>query len=133
MKIQVRSLIVGFLTVFSAVSAWAQTECRAGFTLVGTPGTAESFCISSKRESPETWLNANVVCRSKTPKAHLCSASEWVSACVDGAAGPGNMSGHWEWVADLNDDNGQAMGGSGCDSFLSYRLISTGGFRCCFR
>lgn len=110
-----------------------RTSCPEGFKLIGTPGIQEAYCISAKKESPATWLDANKACRQKTPKAHLCTASEWVSACVDGAAGPNNMTGHWEWVADLDDDHGQAMGSSGCDSFYSHRLFSTGAHRCCFR
>jgi hypothetical protein len=110
-----------------------RTTCPSGFTLIGTPGSAEAYCISSSKEGNLTWLDAVVACRKKTPKARLCSASEWVAACVDGAEGPNNMKGHWEWVADLYDDHGQVMGNPGCDSFYAYRLFSTGGFRCCFQ
>ncbi len=95
------------------------TSCPAGFTLIGTSGSAEAFCISSNQETIATWLGANQTCRGKSPKARLCSASEWAAACVDGAAGPNNMTGHWEWVADLYGSSGQIMGNSGCDSFNS--------------
>jgi hypothetical protein len=138
----IRTCILGLVVGIASLDAFAQSElepvngrssCPDNFTLVGTPGSTEAFCISSRREENQTWLDAVSTCRGKTPKARLCSASEWVAACVDGAEGPNNMKGHWEWVADLYDDHGQVMGNPGCDSFYAYRLISTGGFRCCFR
>jgi hypothetical protein len=117
----------------SPITPTGRISCPEGFTLIGTAGSTEAYCISSKKESAATWLNANIACRGKTPKARLCSASEWVAACVDGKAGPNNMTGHWEWVADLYDDHGQAMGNPGCDSSYAYRLFSEGSYRCCFR
>lgn len=137
-SIQASLAILSLFLLPNVVEAEVETpkgrvECPTGYTLIGTAGSADAFCISSKKESPETWLDANIACRKKTPKARLCSASEWVTACVDGSAGPNNMTGHWEWVADLYDDHAQAMGSSGCDSFYAHRLFSTGGFRCCFR
>jgi hypothetical protein len=43
------------------------------------------------------------------------------------------MTGHWEWVADLNNSNGQLMGSGGCDSFNNTAVGSSNGSRCCFR
>jgi hypothetical protein len=132
MVMRVSTVALVFLPGILFAAEMGRTSCPANFSLIGTPGSAEAFCISSKAEPAETWLNAAKACRGKTPKARLCSSSEWVSACVDGAAGPNNMTGHWEWVADLYDDHAQAMGSSGCDSFYAYRLFSTGKSRCCF-
>ncbi|MBX3040643.1 MAG: hypothetical protein KF789_08055 [Bdellovibrionaceae bacterium] len=114
-------------------SGGGRTSCPAGFTLIGTSGSAEAFCISSNQETSATWLGANQTCRGKTPKARLCSASEWAAACVDGASGPNNMTGHWEWVADLSGSAGQVMGNAGCDSFAYYFVVASYGSRCCFR
>lgn len=109
-----------------------RTSCPAGFTLIGTSGSAEAFCISTNEEASATWLNATTACYNKTPtKARLCSASEWAMACVSGL--PTNMTGNWEWVADLYTINGQIMGYSGCDSFSNNTVSFNYGSRCCFR
>ncbi|WP_415061505.1 beta strand repeat-containing protein [Bdellovibrio sp.] len=124
----------GTTWVSQAASSGGRTSCPAGFTLIGTSGSTEAFCISSSQETSATWANANIQCRSKSPKARLCTASEWAAACFDGAAGPNNMTGHWEWVADLGTStNGQVMGDSGCDSFNNLYVTNPAGSRCCFR
>lgn len=109
-----------------------RTSCPAGFTLIGTSGSAEAFCISTNEEASATWLGATSACYNKTPtKARLCSASEWAMACVSGL--PTGMTGNWEWVADLYVTNGQIMGSSGCDSFSFNGVSLSNGSRCCFR
>lgn len=123
----------GTTWVSQAASSDGRTSCPAGFTLIGTSGSADAFCISSNQETSTTWFGANQTCRGKSPKARLCTASEWAAACVDGAAGPNNMTGHWEWVADLYTNFVQLMGGSGCDTFTYNPVSSTFGSRCCFR
>lgn len=124
----------GTTWVSQAASGGGRTSCPAGFTLIGTSGSADAFCISSNPETNATWLGSNQTCRGKSPKARLCTASEWAAACVDGAAGPNNMTGHWELVADLYDNYGQVMGAGGCDSFTTINVGYNGyGSRCCFR
>jgi hypothetical protein len=109
-----------------------RTSCPPGFTLIGTSGTAEAFCISTNEETVATWLNATTACYNKTPtKARLCSAGEWAMACVSGL--PTGMTGNWEWVADLYSGQGQLMGSSGCDSFSFTNVSNLAGSRCCFR
>lgn len=44
-----------------------------------------------------------------------------------------NMTGNWEWVADLYATNGQLVGHPGCDSFSNTTVGSYYGSRCCFR
>ncbi len=44
-----------------------------------------------------------------------------------------NMTGNWEWVADLYNGNGQIMGSTGCDSFYGANVSLDDGSRCCFR
>lgn len=112
--------------------AAGRTSCPPGFTLIGTSGSADAFCISTNEEASATWLNATTACYNKTPtKARLCSAGEWAMACVSGL--PTGMTGNWEWVADLYGTYGQIMGFSGCDSF-DYNTVSNYGVsRCCFR
>lgn len=112
--------------------AGGRTSCPAGFTLIGTSGSEEAFCISTNEEPTATWLVATTACYNKTPtKARLCSSSEWAMACVSGL--PPGMTGNWEWVADLYFDSGQLMGRSGCDSFTGNNVGNYAGSRCCFR
>lgn len=77
-------------------------RCPSGFTLVGTPGSTSAFCISTNKEVTNTWFDAAQNCRSKTPKASLCTTSEWMSACIDGVAA--GMKDSWEWVAEFIGD-----------------------------
>lgn len=122
----------GTTWVSQAPSAGGRTSCPAGFTLIGTSGIAEAFCISTNEETSNTWLAATTACYNKTPtKGRLCSAGEWAMACVSGL--PTGMTGSWEWVADLYGNNGQLMGASGCDSFANVPVSSSFGSRCCFR
>jgi hypothetical protein len=115
-------------------SGGGRTSCPAGFSLVGTSGSMEAYCISTNEETSATWLNAVTNCSNKTPAARLCSASEWVHACVKaGTYGISNMTGNWEWVADLGVSNGEVMGNSGCDSFSYNGVTVSYGSRCCFR
>jgi hypothetical protein len=117
--------------VESGSSGGGRTSCPSGFTLIGTSGSAEAFCISTSEETSTTWLNATTACYNKSPtRARLCSASEWAMACVSGA--PTGMTGSWEWVADLVNSNGNAMGSSGCASSTASSFPSHGS-RCCFR
>lgn len=108
-----------------------RANCPQGFTLIGTPDTADAFCISSTQETASTWLKAITNCYSKTTKAHLCTASEWAMSCVDEKAQ--NMTGHWEWVADSGSNYGRIIGLSGCDSFNGATVDASYPSRCCFR
>jgi hypothetical protein len=122
-------------TAYGAAGASGRTSCPSGFSLVGTSGSSEAYCISTNEETSATWLNAVTNCSNKTPAARLCSASEWAHACVKaGTYGVTGITGNWEWVADLFSGSGQVMGNSGCDSFI-YDIYggSSYGSRCCFR
>lgn len=122
----------GTTWVSQAASGGGRTSCPAGFTLIGTSGSAEAFCISTNEEASANWLNATTACYNKTPtKARLCSSGEWAMACVSGL--PTGMTGNWEWVADLYTNGGQIMGSPGCDSFSASGVSSSFGSRCCFR
>lgn len=109
-----------------------RTSCPTGFTLIGTSGSAEAFCISTNEEPSATWLNATTTCYNKSPiRARLCSASEWAMACVSGL--PTAMTGNWEWVAELYSSNGHIMGAPACDSFSPGPISFSYPSRCCFR
>lgn len=125
----------GTTWVSQPAAGGGRTSCPTGFTLIGTSGSTEAFCISSNKEMGASWGAAHQNCRNKSPQARLCTTSEWVAACLDGAAGPNNMVGQSEWVAEIGYTNGQAigMGGSSCETANSTLVSSANGSRCCFR
>lgn len=108
-----------------------RTDCPQGFTLIGTPDSAEAFCISSTQETASTWLKAITNCYNKPTKARLCSASEWAMSCA--AEKIQNMTGHWEWVSDSGNNYGRIIGLAGCDSFNGATVDAHYPSRCCFR
>ena len=75
-----------------------RTSCPAGFTLIGTSGTAEAFCISTIEQTAAVWGTAADACTNLSPSAHLCDAAEWVTACY-ASSPPTGMTGNWEWVS----------------------------------
>lgn len=118
----------------SGILSWTtphRADCPQGFTLIGSPDTAEAFCISSTQETTSTWLKAITNCYNKPTKAHLCTASEWAMSCV--AEKIKNMTGHWEWVSDSGSNYGRIIGLSGCDSFNGATVDANYSSRCCFR
>jgi len=82
-----------FLTSNSSGDAsWGtpfRTSCPTGYTLIGTAGTPDAFCISTSYERPNgelgntslNWKAAQTNCAEKTPSASLCSMNEWRKAC----------------------------------------------------
>jgi hypothetical protein len=121
-------------TAYGTGGSSGRTSCPSGFSLVGTSGSAEAYCISTNEETSGSWLSAVTNCSNKNPAARLCSASEWAHACVKASTyGISGMTGNWEWVADLYNGYGEVMGGSGCDSFNATSVTYSLGSRCCFR
>jgi hypothetical protein len=121
-------------TAYGTGSSSGRTSCPANFTLIGTSGSAEAFCISTNQETSDSWVNAATTCYAKSPKARLCSLGEWTMACVAGASGPNNMTGHQEWTADATYvSDAVIVGQSGCDSFNFGGITGPYGSRCCFR
>ncbi len=118
-----------------------RTNCPTGFSLVGTSGSSEAFCISTNEETPLTWVNAVTNCANKTPNARLCSIDEWVHACVKASTYFINNMGNGdeEWVADLlngSSPNARAMDilfGSSCVGNDAFLATSNRRSRCCFR
>lgn len=108
-----------------------RTSCPTGFTLIGTVGSADAFCISTSVETATTWLGATANCRAKSPKARLCDASEWVAACVDGT--PSGMGTQDEWVAEIfSSTNTILMGFGGCGGLFNASSANSYPSRCCF-
>lgn len=81
-----------------SASAGGRTSCPAGYTLIGTAGDLSAFCFSSSRETDSmgnsvgSYYTAITSCNAKTPKARICNASEWTSACLNYSSFSGGLS-----------------------------------------
>lgn len=126
-------------TAFGAGTASGRTSCPTGFSLVGTSGSPEAYCISSNEEASANWLTAVTNCSNKVPAARLCTTSEWAHACVKAATyGITGITGNWEWTAELSFDGGSfysglSVGASGCNSGTYSYVHQSNPSRCCFR
>jgi hypothetical protein len=131
-------------TVFGTGGSSGRTSCPAGFSLVGTSGSSDAFCISTNEESVATWSQAVAVCSNKSPASRLCSVSEWAQACVNaGSYGLNNMTNNWEWGADLwfhhvsmaggLNMGAAVMGSTSCGAIYGFRGDQSYASRCCFR
>jgi Tfp pilus assembly protein PilV len=126
-----------------------RTQCPANFTLIGTPGTLETFCISMAPQPVNTWQGAFSACRSTATgsngTARLCSQDEWLTACQSG--GVVGMGAQQEWVGSFiyngaNMINSVALGapafgcgnmGAPVNGFLADYPTTSYSSRCCFR
>lgn len=108
--------------------------CPAGFTLIGTAGTLNAFCIHTDEQVPVGLYNANAACAALGTirgDGHLCTLHEWHAACIDGT--PNDMTDNREWIAQVTDTQGIAVGNGSCTTFED-RVISSGNrYRCCLR
>ena len=59
-----------------------RSECPSGYTLIGTPLTAEAYCISTQKRLKTSFGQATRLCSNEG--YHLCSPSEWSGACWSG-------------------------------------------------
>jgi len=102
-----------------------RTSCPTGYTLIGTAGTPDAFCISTSIEVPPsgfnsvTWSTAQSRCVAKTPTANLCTINEWRKACNSiGVGGKDEMV----WLLDVgcgdNGDGPYCNGAWGKSSFF---------------
>jgi hypothetical protein len=121
-----------------------RTSCPSGYSLIGTPGTLDAFCISTNEQGGGggggedgdgvSWLQALTACYNKTPRQTLCSVQQWTMACVSGL--PNNMTNNKEWVADaVDEDKGGAanMGDGRCDQLRGTSEYDFHVYRCCMR
>jgi hypothetical protein len=117
------------------VMSSALASCPTGYTLIGSAGTDEAFCISTSAQTPGVdWLSAVNACYSVG--AHMCTVAEWSMACVSGLAS--GMGTQYEWVpiADSltpgTSDYRVAMGQGNCAQ-STMQGNPTYPYRCCFR
>lgn len=110
-----------------------RTSCPAGYTLIGTSGDSNAYCISSAEQASTTWIGAVSACYGQTPRAILCSVQHWAMACVSGAVA--NMTDDAEWVSDLgyNGSNGIVIGGGSCSTANIDTLTNNHVYRCCLQ
>ena len=110
-------------------------NCPAGFSMVGSVGQNNTFCMeTSERVATDFW-NAKQICHglndSTLGTARMCSAAEWYQACDSGIGNA--ITGNDEWVDELDGNNeALAMGASDCQSVASLLRSDTVGYRCCY-
>jgi len=113
------------------------TSCPAGWTMIGDAGKTATFCIETNERAAANWIDALNTCTGINDathgRAHLCTHSEWHTACV--VTGPSNMTNNWEWVAALGTSSNYALAvGSGdCSALNGITMANTSAFRCCLR
>lgn len=125
----------------SSLSFW-RTSCPTGFTLIGTSGSQEAFCISTNPEATSSYNNAILNCYNKTPtKAHLCNMEEFSMACASWLTT--NLTTVWHWTETIYSLSGNTYsmivgwnpGNALCNSYGG-ATIATDTYpnsRCCFR
>lgn len=142
-----------FLTSNSSGDAsWGtpfRTSCPAGYTLIGTAGNPDAFCISTSIEAPAgefnsvTWSVAQSRCVAKTPTANLCTINEWRKACNSSGVVAKNQM---VWLLEVGcGDDGSGLfcngawtssdGTGSCEPEESgpRRRSESSFYRCCFR
>ena len=77
-------------------SLGGRSSCPAGFTMIGTAGTAEAFCISTTSEAGADFITAVANCQAK--QMRLCSAEEWMTMCVAEPRGSFNDRSDWAFA-----------------------------------
>lgn len=116
----------------SNTNSAGRQSCPATYTLVGTPGSRSAFCISTNEKTATNWQAAVSACYASSPRATLCSAQEWSSACQAGALA--NATDDWEWVAGFGYYDGAVVLGSGaCGVSSNAAPSSSYAYRCCLR
>lgn len=107
-------------------------SCPTGYTLLGTPGSFSSFCISTSEQTATTWQSAVSACYSASPKAALCSTKEWGEACQSGLVT--NMTNNWEWAAEFGYyDAAIVIGNGACTNGTATAVGGSYNYRCCLR
>ncbi len=118
----------------SDANGLANWEAAGGACPSGFNDTGYGYCIQETENSARPWHDASVWCATNF-SARLCSASEWVNACVTGKAT--GMTGNWEYLDSLYDAGGYwcyslagltscgSMAGVANDTAYPYT------FRCC--
>jgi hypothetical protein len=105
------------------------TSCPPGYTLVGTPGSIEAFCISSTPEVKALGLagfkncnagaapplnNPTSISGSPVQNAHMCTPQEWAEACINAPGFQASATAGEEWTFQLvfynNGSSGQQSG-----------------------
>lgn len=134
----------------SGEASWAspfRTSCPEGYSLIGTSGTPDAFCITTSYEKPggfagRNWSNAYNNCAAKTPAASLCTINEWRRACKSSVALQDKDQGLWlldispYWNQDSNSlahDGAWIIDGDSCEPQEVLPKSAVSVYRCCFR
>jgi hypothetical protein len=123
-----------------------RTSCPTGFTLIGTSGTPDAFCISTSFEKLSnsfhytSWTDAYGKCAAKTPTANLCTISQYKRACTSSNWGVAEYGGWLQETSpywDLEGEeglkyNGAWIAGNDCEPQEVVSKTKHEGYRCCF-
>lgn len=114
-------------------SAAGPTACPTGFSLVGTSGRANSFCIHTAAQAADDYYDAANACttvNNSRGRAHLCTPMEWYQACQLGV-GTGIAAGV-EWTDQVLPATVSAVRSSaGCGILGTDAIVNTNPYRCC--
>ena len=109
--------------------------CPAGFTMVGSVGHSNTFCIETNERVATDFWDAKQICLGLNDgalgKAHLCEPPEWYEACT---ASLGNaLTGNQEWTdqVDANQES-LVLGATNCETIESLDFTQDASFRCCY-
>lgn len=115
-------------TIVSCLSRANTSSCPIGMTLIGTVGSAESFCIDTNPRNSDM-ASAFQICANLNPSAHFCTPSEWQQACSKIP----NMQSTWEGTgaySNWGDHNGNNYPLQSCGALGAYGSGNLN-FRCC--
>ena len=103
--------------------------------MVGGVGQSNTFCVETNERVATNFWNAKSICRglsdSVLGRAHLCSATEWHTAC---ATSSGNaLTGNNEWVDQVDATPAAlAYGVTACNDIVNLAVADDNSFRCCY-
>lgn len=112
------------------------SSCPTGWTMIGDAGKLATFCIDTDERTSSQWKPANATCAGVNDtafgRAHLCTYSEWYTACLYGS-GLSNMTNNAEWIDALDSFPSSATAGNGSCTSISdgTSLTNSRPFRCC--
>jgi hypothetical protein len=124
----------------SGEATWSspfRTSCPTGYTLIGTSGSDDAFCITTGPENigTRTWDQAYNHCSLKTPSASLCTINEWRKACKTSTELTQKDAGIMLLDFVMHPDGGAGMWvdeTGNCEPGELYPRIAFS-FRCCFK
>ncbi|MCI5049018.1 MAG: type II secretion system GspH family protein [Rickettsiales bacterium] len=112
------------------------TTCPAGFTLIGTAGTATAFCIQTNEAGTTDFIDSLDQCAGTVTtrgNASLCTIAQWYSACQAGTIN--DATDDEEWVLSIDSSGGTdravLFGDGACGTMDRDTIGNNNVYRCC--